>query len=66
MAACGEDEPISPLENRSYSNLNSPIVVESKSISRSPSVSSFDHWPSLLVSRRLHSNEKISFKSNCK
>ncbi|XP_075209817.1 RUN and FYVE domain-containing protein 2-like isoform X2 [Lycorma delicatula] len=52
MAACSEDEPVSPLESRSYSSLNSPVGVESRSISRSPSVSSFDRWPSLLVSRR--------------
>lgn len=58
MAACSEDEPISPLENRSYSSLNSPVAIESRSVSRSPSVSSFDRWPSLLVSRRTNYNGK--------
>jgi hypothetical protein len=49
--ACSEDLPISPTDNKSVTeSINSS---GSKSLSRSPSVSSIkeDRWPALLVSR---------------
>nr|CAD7448220.1 unnamed protein product [Timema bartmani] len=50
---CSEGLPISPTENKSVTE--SVISSGSKSVSRSPSISSFntkeDRWPSLVVSK---------------
>uniref|UniRef100_A0A1B6KN59 RUN domain-containing protein n=1 Tax=Graphocephala atropunctata TaxID=36148 RepID=A0A1B6KN59_9HEMI len=51
MAACGEIESNAPFNDDSFSEVNSPTESESR-ISRSPSSSSYDRWPTLLVSKK--------------
>lgn len=56
MAACGEGETISTNEDVFQGSI-SPMS-DSKQISRSPSSSSFDQWPYLMISKRPYNFRK--------